>query len=109
MIVAQDTAIHDDGHAGRARTLGFVQVDDAVLQPECFQAALHTFIDNLRNVLGAAEDIDDIDANVGRQRIQMRVRLFAQAFVNPRPDWNDTVAGILQTAGNTVTVTMRAR
>ena len=56
-----DARIHHDRQAAGFRARGGVFVDDAGLQPQRLRADRHRFVGNRRRVLGAAEDVDDVD------------------------------------------------
>ena len=93
-----------------ARPLGAVclaVVDHAELQPQRRHLQADAVVDDRREVLGPAEDIDDVDVLAGCQRRIRRVErvggLDALPGAEPRVDRNDAVAMALHRAGDAVT------
>src|SRR5688572_2008610 len=57
----QDAAIHDDGHARLRRASRRGCINHAELQPERREPESQAIVDDRGDVLGAPEDIDDVD------------------------------------------------
>ncbi len=99
-MLFKNAAVHDDRQPRRARPGGRFLVDDAFLHPDGARAGPDGRLDDLRHVLGAAEDVHDI--HFFGHGVKRWVRLLAQDLGLLRVDRNDPVAGPLHVFGDAV-------
>src|SRR5579883_7576 len=103
----ENALVHNDFESGFARAAGGGFVDHAFLQPQRFRADTDRGLDDFRNMLRAAENIDHVDPL--RNIFQTRVTFFAEHFGFMRIHRNDAVSDALHVIGDAVGGTHRAR
>lgn len=93
-------AIHDGKYSRIRGPLRGLIVDDAVLEPNCGDPQADALIDDRGNMLGAPEDIDNVDALAGSQHfvhaIKTRDYRFAEQGSSRRVDRNDPITELLK-------------
>ena len=103
----EETPVHDREDTRLHRARGRALINDALLQPQRRQLQTNARLDDARDVLAAAEDIDDVDPLVGRQRLRQLIergdrRLTEDGF-GERVHRDDPVAEALQGLRHAVT------
>lgn len=85
-------AIHDHLETGGQRALGGRLVDDAELEPYRARPEGDRLVDVGARAIGAAEDVDDLDAFGGGDLGHAVIATFAEELVDHRIDGYDPVA-----------------
>src|SRR3954470_13012294 len=86
------------------RALARRLVDHAQLQPDAAGAQRDRLVDVRARPVAAAEDVDDLDAGLGRDRLQARVAALAEDLVGAWVDRDDAEAAALQQGRDAVRV-----
>jgi hypothetical protein len=99
-VFDQEAEVFDGQESGRTGNFTGLRADDAQLEPDGFGADGDGGVDDGRNFLGAAEDVDNIDGlgNV----LQARTGFRAEHFPFVGIDGNDAVADGLEIQGDFV-------
>src|ERR1035437_1937279 len=100
-MVLEDTAVHHHYQSGGFRAAGSLFVHHALLHPDDLGAFADGGFDDLRNKLGAPEDIHDIDL-LG-DGVEIRVTLLAQDFHLVWVHGDDAVARISHVLRHAIT------
>jgi hypothetical protein len=99
-VFDEEARVFDDEKAGGAGLLRGLRVRDSQLKPKRFGANCDGGSGDGRNILGAAEDIDDVD---GRRHIfEACIGFLAEDFALVGVDGNDAVADGLEIGGDFV-------
>ena len=99
-MVFQDASVHHNENSGPAGFSCRLLVNYTFLHPDGWDPELDRLIDNFFDEFRASKNIYDIDFL--RDVEQRWIRVFAEAFVDPRIDRNDAIAMALHVSGNTV-------
>jgi hypothetical protein len=100
LVFDGEAGVFDDGEAGGASFFGGGGVGDVLLEPENFGADGDGGIGDGRDVLGAAEDIDDVDGF--GDVFETRVGFGAEDFGFVGIDGNNFIADGLEVGGDSV-------
>ena len=100
LVFEEHAGVLDDEEAGGVRFGCGGFVGNSLLEPEGFRVDSDGGIGHARNVLGAAEDVDDIYGE--RNVFEAGVGFFAQDFGLVGIDGDDLIAGGLEVGSNAV-------
>src|SRR5260370_28958625 len=99
-VLDHDAAVHHDVDAACFGAGGGFLMDDSLLDPEVGKAELEHLVDDGRDELRKAEDIDAVgfDGEIG----EAGVRFFAEDLLDGGVDGVDLVAALLHVLGDIV-------
>ncbi len=102
-MVYSKATVHDHFDAGCLQAPRYVRVANAYLHPNQNRFDLDHRIEQRRYVLGAPEDVHDVDWSRGRRRPQVRMDRLAQGGAGYRMNGDDGEPCSLKVGGYTVT------
>src|SRR5882757_240956 len=95
------TAVHDHQDAVGFRPLDGFLVANPLLQPQVGDFEAHHVFDNLRDVLGSAKYVHQVDSSLrGIGGVEGPVSLLPESLGDPRVNRNDAIAFLLHVPGN---------
>src|SRR3954470_16936710 len=108
LVVYRETAIHYHGDSCLFQLASNLGVADAHLHPNQLRPDLEQLLQQDRDVLGAPEDVDDVDGTgCGGGGAEVGMYRFAQGHASSGVDRYDGVAGLLEVRGHAVTGAFR--
>ena len=106
-MVDRETAVHDDCDAGFLQLAGNFVVPDTLLHPDERWMNLQQCVEQRRDVLGAAKDVDDIYGSGRGRRTKIGMDRLSQRDAADRMDRYDGVTGALKICGHSVAGPLR--